>query len=244
MNLPSINFPSCFVLACPIVTSVALVLSSCQEDNSSAEDSHSHMVPMKNLNQSSSEVCVVSGERLGARGAVYVHHFENSKVPLCCRKCVDDFDKDPERYLAMISAKLQVKARQHEREIPRVGGSEEMNPSGKNSGAQLDSEVARYTEEAVWVDAHDGERFDGKSLRTTPLPGLSGFEDRMVLIFFSGGGKPLAIDPVQVGEMSLPYEGAIIQPKHYLPFTTLPSLHDKKRYFTVKLPESATTIRP
>jgi hypothetical protein len=48
--------------------------------------------------------CVVSGESLGEMGDAYSYHHGDREVRFCCKKCVKDFLKDPDKYLAKIDA--------------------------------------------------------------------------------------------------------------------------------------------
>ena len=50
------------------------------------------------------DTCVVSGEKLGQMGDPIVFTHEGVEVRLCCPDCRKDFDKDPEKFLAMIRA--------------------------------------------------------------------------------------------------------------------------------------------
>ena len=50
------------------------------------------------------ETCVVSGEKLGGMGEPVVHNYKNRIVKFCCGNCVATFEKDPDKYLAMIDA--------------------------------------------------------------------------------------------------------------------------------------------
>lgn len=45
------------------------------------------------------EVCPVSGEKLGEMGKPYVFTYEGKEVKLCCKSCLKDFKKDPDKYL-------------------------------------------------------------------------------------------------------------------------------------------------
>lgn len=55
--------------------------------------------------------CVVSGEKLGEHGAPIEYNHQGRTVLLCCKSCVKDFKKDPQRYLGMIDqAAAQPKA--------------------------------------------------------------------------------------------------------------------------------------
>ena len=46
--------------------------------------------------------CVVSGEALGSMGEPTVLTHNGQVVKLCCSDCVDGFNKEPEKYLAML----------------------------------------------------------------------------------------------------------------------------------------------
>ncbi len=48
--------------------------------------------------------CVVSGEKLGGMGDPVVHNYKNRIVKFCCGNCIATFEKDPDKYLAMIDA--------------------------------------------------------------------------------------------------------------------------------------------
>ncbi len=46
--------------------------------------------------------CVASGEELGAHGDPYVHEHNGAIVKFCCKPCLDDFNEDPEKFLAKL----------------------------------------------------------------------------------------------------------------------------------------------
>jgi YHS domain-containing protein len=46
--------------------------------------------------------CVVSGEALGEHGRVVKVSHEGTDVYLCCKDCVKDFKKNPEKYVKMV----------------------------------------------------------------------------------------------------------------------------------------------
>lgn len=65
---------------------LALILTSCSEDTKS--------YPL--------QTCVISGEKLGSMGdPVKVTH-EGTEVQLCCKNCIEDFKKDPAKYVKMV----------------------------------------------------------------------------------------------------------------------------------------------
>lgn len=49
------------------------------------------------------KTCVVSDEKLGEHGKPYVFIHEVQEVKLCCKSCLKDFKKEPEKYLKKIS---------------------------------------------------------------------------------------------------------------------------------------------
>jgi hypothetical protein len=48
--------------------------------------------------------CPVSGEKLGEMGSAFVFIYQEQEVKLCCKGCKKDFDKNPEKYIALIRA--------------------------------------------------------------------------------------------------------------------------------------------
>ena len=49
------------------------------------------------------DTCVVSGEKLGEHGKPYVFVHDGQEVKLCCKDCLADFNKDPQKYMARIN---------------------------------------------------------------------------------------------------------------------------------------------
>jgi hypothetical protein len=46
--------------------------------------------------------CVVSGEKLDSMGEPHVFRHEGTEVRLCCKSCLDDFNKEPAKYMAKL----------------------------------------------------------------------------------------------------------------------------------------------
>ena len=51
------------------------------------------------------DTCPVSGEKLGSMGEPPVLVQGGQQVKFCCKHCIEDFKKDPEKYLKEIEAK-------------------------------------------------------------------------------------------------------------------------------------------
>ena len=79
-----------------LVTAAALV--ACGEKPKTAADPN---YPLK--------VCVVSGEKLGSMGAPYLHKHDGKEVRFCCKNCLKDFNKEPEKYLGKLDAAAKAK---------------------------------------------------------------------------------------------------------------------------------------
>ena len=45
------------------------------------------------------KTCVVSGEKLGEMGKPYVFTNDTREIKLCCKDCLKDFKKDPDKYV-------------------------------------------------------------------------------------------------------------------------------------------------
>ncbi len=48
------------------------------------------------------KTCVVSGDTLGEMGKPVVIIKDGQEVKLCCKDCIKDFNKDPQKYLKII----------------------------------------------------------------------------------------------------------------------------------------------
>ena len=48
------------------------------------------------------KTCVVSKEKLGEMGEPYVYKYKDREIKFCCKGCVKDFNKSPEKYLKLI----------------------------------------------------------------------------------------------------------------------------------------------
>jgi len=51
------------------------------------------------------KTCVVSGDTLGEMGKPVVLVKDGQEVKLCCKDCIKDFNKDPQKYLKIIQEK-------------------------------------------------------------------------------------------------------------------------------------------
>ena len=51
------------------------------------------------------KTCVISGDELGGKmGPAIAYSYDGTEVQFCCPDCIDEFKKDPEKYLAQIRA--------------------------------------------------------------------------------------------------------------------------------------------
>lgn len=53
--------------------------------------------------------CIVSGDKLGEMGKPVVIVKDGQEVKLCCKSCIKDFNKEPEKYLKEIAEKAKAK---------------------------------------------------------------------------------------------------------------------------------------
>ncbi len=49
------------------------------------------------------KTCVVSGEALDSMGKPYVFVHDGQEIKMCCKNCLKDFNKEPDKYLKQIS---------------------------------------------------------------------------------------------------------------------------------------------
>src|ERR1035438_199471 len=48
------------------------------------------------------KTCVVSGDKLGEMGDPYVYAYKGREIKFCCKGCLKDFNKDPDKYIKLI----------------------------------------------------------------------------------------------------------------------------------------------
>jgi len=75
---------------------VILLLAACGGNNPAEDETKADNYPLT--------TCVISGSKLDDHGEPHVHKHEGRTVKFCCAPCVEDFDEDPAKYLAMIDA--------------------------------------------------------------------------------------------------------------------------------------------
>ena len=89
------------------ITITALVLSGFVFSSPSAlfaaDHNHGNHQPAGASKHYPLTTCVVSGEKLGEMGAPYVHKHNSREVRFCCKGCLKDFNKDPEKYLKVLA---------------------------------------------------------------------------------------------------------------------------------------------
>lgn len=80
-------------LSFPLVLTALLVSASALRADDKS-DKTTKPYPLK--------TCVVSGEELGSMGKPYVITHEGREIKFCCKGCVKDFNKSPEKYIKKI----------------------------------------------------------------------------------------------------------------------------------------------
>jgi YHS domain-containing protein len=50
------------------------------------------------------KTCVVSGDKLGEMGDPFVYAYKGREIKFCCKGCLKDFNKNPDKYIKMIDA--------------------------------------------------------------------------------------------------------------------------------------------
>ena len=50
------------------------------------------------------KTCIVSGEKLGEMGKPVVEKYKDREIKFCCKSCIKDFKKEPDKYVKMIDA--------------------------------------------------------------------------------------------------------------------------------------------
>ena len=48
------------------------------------------------------KTCIVSGEKLGEMGKPALEKYKDREIKFCCKSCIKDFKKDPDKYVKLI----------------------------------------------------------------------------------------------------------------------------------------------
>lgn len=83
------------------LAAATLLLSSCGEKKTTETGSPPETPEAKAYPL---DVCVVSGEKLGSMGKPHVINHKGTEVRFCCDDCLPEFNKDPDKYVAMVKA--------------------------------------------------------------------------------------------------------------------------------------------
>lgn len=94
-----------FVLSSALL---ALTAAACSQEGHDDHSGHDHAPSPKSDTTPAAKpyplaTCVVSGEKLGEMGEVRRIVHEGQEIKFCCPGCEKDFNKDPQRYLRMIT---------------------------------------------------------------------------------------------------------------------------------------------
>jgi YHS domain-containing protein len=48
------------------------------------------------------KTCIISGDKLGEMGDPFVYKYKDREIKFCCKGCLKDFNKDPQKYIKKI----------------------------------------------------------------------------------------------------------------------------------------------
>lgn len=72
----------------------AALLAGCQ--------SHEHAAATGNAKPYPLNTCIVSDEKLGSMGDPIVDVYNGQQIKFCCKSCVADFKKEPQKFMAKV----------------------------------------------------------------------------------------------------------------------------------------------
>lgn len=86
-----------FVKSSLLVAALAGLFAGCQTHDHShgaAASTGAKAYPLK--------TCIVSDEKLGSMGDPIVEVYNGQEIKFCCKSCVADFKKEPQKYLSKL----------------------------------------------------------------------------------------------------------------------------------------------
>jgi YHS domain-containing protein len=48
------------------------------------------------------KTCIISGDKLGEMGDPFVYAYKGRQIKFCCKGCLKDFNKEPDKYIKKI----------------------------------------------------------------------------------------------------------------------------------------------
>ena len=48
------------------------------------------------------KTCIISGDKLGEMGDPFVYKYKDREIKFCCKGCLKDFNKEPDKYIKKI----------------------------------------------------------------------------------------------------------------------------------------------
>ncbi len=84
-----------------LLTAAAL-FSSCEKETKVSTDAPAETSSAVSTDTYPMKTCPVSGEELGSMGEPVIVEHGGTTVKLCCKSCIEDFNKDPGKYTAMV----------------------------------------------------------------------------------------------------------------------------------------------
>ena len=48
------------------------------------------------------KICIISGDKLGEMGDPFVYAYKGREIKFCCKGCLKDFNKEPDKYIKKI----------------------------------------------------------------------------------------------------------------------------------------------
>ncbi|MBI3990513.1 MAG: YHS domain-containing protein [Candidatus Omnitrophica bacterium] len=62
------------------------------------------------------KICPVSGEKIGEGMEAVTYEYEGKIYNFCCAMCIDEFKKDPQKYIKKVEEELQAESKEKEAE--------------------------------------------------------------------------------------------------------------------------------
>ncbi len=91
------------------LTTAILSLASCKPGKSTSYESSPEAPATESTSAESADAmpyplktCLVSGEELGSMGVPPAIVYQGQQIKFCCKSCIPDFEKEPEKYMAKL----------------------------------------------------------------------------------------------------------------------------------------------
>lgn len=92
-------------------------------------------VVTKKAQDAGNKICPISGEKIDEK-MKETYEYEGKVYNFCCSSCIEDFKKDPQKYIKKVEEELQTRTKEGKHEMGMMKGAASSEGHGMHEGQQ------------------------------------------------------------------------------------------------------------